>query len=146
MIRLTDRLWIGDSADEEHGDLTIDHIGAVLNVAQDLQGTVGWANGVEYAQVGLIDGPGNTLEGYYAAVLALASLVRRHKVLVFDHTGGRVLAVSLMYLNLTARWGWDGWMKILSERVEGELPKSNQVHKDAFNKLNWRVLATAIEG
>jgi hypothetical protein len=142
MIKLTDNLWIGDSADEVYADLV--DIGAVLNVAQDLQGTRGWMDGVEYMQVGLIDGPGNVPAAYHAAVLALAALLKRNRTLVCCHTGGRALAVSLMWLHLTSGRGWDSWLAILCERVEGELPIPHEAHKEAFNRMNWRLLSSVL--
>ena len=145
MIRLADNLWIGDSGDEGYADLEALGVRAVLNVAHDLQGTRGCLFGIEYMQVGLIDGPGNPSSAYYAAVMALVTLLRRGKVMVCCHTGGRSLAVALLYLNLTARRGWDGWLELLSERVDAELPIPHEAHKTAFNKINWRLLTAAME-
>ena len=145
MIQLGERLWIGDSDDERHADLDEVGVGAVLNVAQDLHGVRGWMNGVEYAQVGLIDGPGNPPSAYYAAVAALGTLVRRWRTLVVCHTGSRALAVALMYLNVHPRRGWDDLLALVRERVDGELPVPHEAHRAAFDKLNWRVLVSALE-
>jgi hypothetical protein len=135
VIRLTDTIWIGDSAD------SILRVNAVLNVAQDLRGAVGWPD-VEYMQVGLIDGPGNPLTTYYAAVLALSTLVKRHRrTLVCCHTGGRSLAVAMMYLNTTAGHDWEGLLGLLRERVDVGLPVPHGAHKVAFGMIDWKLLA-----
>jgi hypothetical protein len=144
MIRLTDNLWIGDSADEERADLAAAKIGVVLNVAQDLHGTRGWLYGIEYAQVGLIDGPGNPLAAYHAAVLALAVLLKRGRVLLCCHTGGRALAVAIMYLHLTSGRGWDSWLASLRERVDSDLPELHEAHRAAFDRMNWQLLTSAM--
>ena len=145
MIPLTDRLYIGDSGDEERADLASLRIGAVLNVAQDLQGTRGWKCGVEYMQVGLIDGPGNPPAAYYSAVLALTALLNRSRVLVCCHTGGRALAVAIMYLNANAQsQDWERWLEILRERVDVGLPVPHDAHRREFNRMNWRLLARFI--
>ena len=145
MIRLTDTLWIGNSADEQHGDFYVQNINAVLNVARDLQGTRGWMEGIEYMQVGLVDGPGNPLGMYHAAILAVTALCNRGRTLMYDHTGGRALAIAIMYLNTQSRHGWDGWLAILRERVDTELPELHEAHRAAFNKLNWRFLEGVAE-
>lgn len=140
-MKVWDTIWIGDSAAVSSSEQP-----TILNVAQDLCGKCGWP-AVEYAQVGLIDGPGNTLAGYAAAILALAELQKRGKTLVFCHTGGRALAVVLMYLEMHARRGWDVWLRVLNERVEGDLPVVHDAHRQAFNKLtssDWRLLAGII--
>jgi len=144
MIRLTDTLWIGDSTDEQTANLGIAGIGAILNVAQDLQATRGWKNGVEYMQVGLIDGPGNPLTAYYAAVLALTSILNNGSVLVCCHTGGRALAVAMMYLNATVDRSWNDWLRLLSERTDVELESPNDAHKEAFECVNWRWLVRMV--
>lgn len=142
MIRLTDDLWIGDSGDGFNARAL--NVDAVLNVARDLRGMVGHPT-IEYAQVGLVDGPGNTHAAYCAAVLTLASLIERYEVMVYCHTGSRSMAVALMYLNATARRGWDGWMELLGERVDIPLPVPHEAHRAAFDKINWRVLAKLLE-
>lgn len=142
MIRLTDNLWIGTSDDEKK--VSHDRITAVLNVAHDMTGTHGWADGIEYMQVGLIDGPGNPIAAYHAAVFALVTLLKRHDTLACCHTGGRAMAVALMYLHLTGGRGWDGRIELLKERVEDELPVPHEAHKEAFHKMNWRLLTAAL--
>lgn len=143
MIRLTDNLWIGDSVSPKN--IGAVEIGAVLNVAQDLQGEVGWPD-VEYAQVGLVDGPGNLPAAYHAAVLALATLRQRYnKVLVYDHDGGRALAVVVIYLNQIARHGWNGWMEVIRKLVDIDLPVPHPAHRAAFDRINWRMLGSVAQ-
>lgn len=140
MIQLVKGIWIGDSADEAVADLSAPGITAILNVAQDLQCTRGWLHEVEYAQVGLIDGPGNEVGAYSAAVITLDYLTKRHKnVLVCCHTGGRALAVTIMYINMVSGcWrGWVDWIALLTERIDDTLPMVNNIHVIAFSKLNW---------
>ena len=96
------KLWIGDSNDE-YGVLVNKQatIEGVLCVAQDMHVNYGWDDGVEYMHVGLIDGPGNEVGDYCAALLALRTLMRRRAaVLVCDHEGGRALTVGIMYMAL----------------------------------------------
>ena len=136
MTQITEKIWIGNSMDEFLAD-----VDAILNVAQDLQCTRGWRGGVEYMQTGLIDGPGNLLSAYYAAVLALSSLVSRHKrVLVCCHTGSRAIAVVMMHANVDSRRGWEACLEVISERVDERLPTPNPVHRTAFERLNWTLL------
>ena len=137
MIRLTDNIWIGDSADAMN--LGSMRVSAVLNVAQDLRGKGGWPD-VEYMQVGLTDGPGNPIYLYTSAVLALTSLLQKHEVLVCCHTGSRSLAVVLMHMNARNRSGWDKLMEVLSERVDQKLPVPHTAHRKAFDKVNWKLL------
>jgi len=95
-------------------------------------------------QVGLIDGPGNPIAAYHAAVLALATLIKRGRALVYCHTGGRSLAVAVMYLNCSAHWRkWEDWMQLLNERIEVDLPVPHDAHRAAFDKINWDNLAAA---
>jgi hypothetical protein len=145
MKNLTTEIWIGDSKDAEHADLKKAGITAIINVAHDLQGRRGWSDGITYAQCGLVDGPGNLPAAYHAAALMLAALVESGKrVLVCDHSGGRSLAVAIFYLNLKNPRGWDGWMSVLRERQE--IAEPHPEHKKAFNKVNWRLLASVLEG
>ena len=142
MIRLTDNLWVGNSADGTN--LEAISVGAVLNVAHDLLGEVGWPK-VEYMQVGLVDGPGNPQSAYYSAVLALHSLLKRHRTLVCCHTGGRSVAVAIMYLELCeSTRGWNGWLELLCERVCIEVPIPHPAHREAFDKMNWRSMSKLI--
>lgn len=150
MIRITeDRLkvggvalgaiYVGNSTDEQTAEVT-----SILNVAQDLISTRGWDDGIESMHVGLIDGPGNELSTYCSAVLALHALLRRHNVLVCCHTGGRAIMVAMMYLhvsNYLQDRGWCDWWYILQERIEEPLPTPNQVHIEAFDKIDWKLLS-----
>ena len=145
MIQITDALYIGDSHDEAHANLDMLQIEAILNVAQDLHGTRGWTDRVEYMQVGLIDGPGNPLSAYYAATLALATLLKRSRVLVCCHSGGRSLAVAIMHMNMTYKRSWSEQFDVLRERLDTELPSVHVAHELAFNKMNWRLSAVASE-
>lgn len=143
MTQLTDNIWIGCSADEWHVTLHTDKVDAVLNVAHDYQPTRGWKDGIEYMHVGLVDGPGNEPTAYCAAVLALVSLIKRGKrVLVCCHSGGRAMAVALMYLQSMSERGWDGWWVVLHERVDVDLPVPHEAHRAAFEKIVWRLLAS----
>ena len=135
MIQLTEALWIGNSGDSYNHRFADCGASGVLNVAQDLRGRCSWPD-VEYMQVGLIDGPGNEVVGYCAAIMALVALSRRHEaVAVYDHDGGRALAVAMMYLNLTegqrrdnpvswwSRWlTWEERLGKIAERRQGAAP------------------------
>lgn len=148
MTKITDHIWTGDSKDAEHADLCKHGIGAILNVAHDLQCKRGWHDGIEYAQCGLVDGPGTTMASYHAAVLKLVGLIRGgRKTLVVDHVnGGRALMVVLCYLNLTdRRLGWDGWLKVIGEKRDLPEGMPCEAHKSAFNRMNWRLLASVLE-
>jgi len=146
MIQLARNIWIGDSTDERSANLSPFGIDAILNVAHDLQATRGWTHKIEYMQVGLIDGPGNPLAAYHAAVLALAALIEHRRVLICCHTGGRSLAVALMYLHLSNACSWEEWLTILYERIEeGVLPVVHRAHREAFDRINWRYLANIVE-
>jgi hypothetical protein len=152
MIQLAAGLWIGNSGDSQNFRAVWPT--AVLNVAQDLAGAIGWPD-VEYAQVGLIDGPGNEVGDYCSAILALRMLTRRHDVvLVYDHAGERALVVGMMYLNVvegqfrshTAAWGyWPTWQERLAlVRRILQLPEPHAAHAEAFNLIPWGVLATFV--
>lgn len=152
MILLTEGIWIGNSDD---GYLTEDNIkvGAVLNVARDLPGESEWPD-VEYAQVGLIDGPGNEVKDYCAAVIVLASMVKRHKdVMVYDHEGKRSFVVGLMYLcltrserniNRTFMSCFRSWESMVEEYYTGlvaeNIPPVCKSHKEAFDRMPFGVL------
>lgn len=140
ITKIGDKLYIGDSQDERYADLTGEGITAVLNVAQDMDGTRGWLWGIEYAQVGLVDGPGNPPASYYAAVLALVSLLKRHRTLVVCHTGGRSLAVAMMYLNIRVRRSWTELLTLVRERMDVGLPQVHEAHQEVFKKMNYKLL------
>lgn len=141
MIRLNDHIWIGGSGDEKQSELHPSGISAILNVAQDLEATRGWSNEIEYMQVGLLDGPGNPAVSYCAAILALHTLLQRHRgILVCCHEGGRSLAIVLMYMHATSGRDWDDCLALLAERVNVDLPVPNDIHRDALDKLPWKLL------
>lgn len=166
MIQLTDRVWVGNSTDQETVEFsariaaatgTKKFIGAVLNVAHDLEGLVGWKNGIEYAQVGLIDGPGNPPAAYCAAILTLVTLLDRHaQVLVCDHDGVRSVVVAVVYAILKAgRVGerpssphywrtWDSMVGELSESLGVKLPSPHPSHLEAVERVPYGLLERLI--
>ncbi len=127
-------------------------VSGVLNVAHDLVLPERIQYQVECMQVGLVDGPGNLLSSYCAAVLALSALLDRHdKVIVCCHKGeSRSVSVVLMHLSVTngrgfawpGDWeaGWDGWMTYLRLRSGTDLPEPHKAHKEAFEKMDWHSL------
>lgn len=143
MIKLTDNLWVGNSSSTTVANTPLLNIGAVLNVACDLRGEYGWPD-IEYAQVGLIDGPGNPPCAYAAAALTLAMLLDRHNVLVYCHTGSRAVAVALMYLNMVSNHGWDEWYTLLCERAGIDLPIPHPAHKTVFDGIDWKTVGEGV--
>lgn len=80
---------------------------------------------------------------YHAAILMLSALLDDGKhVLVCDHTGGRSLAVVLMYLHLTGKRGWEGSLAMLHE-AHDDLKEPHSEHRKAFDKINWGLLESA---
>ena|ERR1019366_6161963 len=154
MTKITPDIWLGDSKDAESADLKKDGIGAMLNVAHDLQCKRGWSDGIEYAQCGLVDGPGNTMASYHAALLKLCALVcGGRKTLVVDHVaGGRAVAVAIMGLHAMRRMGWAHWLKEIAKalaKVDEQGFSCVEVHpkhKEAFDRINWRLVSVAMEG
>lgn len=142
MIRLADNLWIG-LANERVSDIKNSDIEAILNVAQDLQCVYGWPD-VEYMQIGLIDGPGNPATAYYAAVTALATLLKRKRTLVLCHGGSRSLAVVMMYLCVLGEVKWDIRLDILKERINTDLPTMHPIHREMFDSIDWRPIKNII--
>lgn len=141
MIQVTDRIFVGNSHDEKHAQLKEDS--AVLNVAFDKAATRGWGTGIEYAQVGLVDGPGNELGNYVAAVLSLSFLLKRRKdVLVCCHKGqSRSVAVVMMYLHLVNGQDW----ATLLERIKKlgtklQVPNPHEAHRFAFESIDWDIV------
>jgi hypothetical protein len=148
VIRITDSIWVGTSRDDYDLDTEESGITAALNVAQDLRGMNGWPD-VEYMQVGLIDGPGNEISDYCAAVLCLKVLIRRHDgIMVFDHNGCRALVVVLMYLNLIGGQrrpeptGWSHWptWEERAAEVNTKIPRPHAAHIEMFNKMPWGLI------
>lgn len=153
MIQLTDYIWIGNSVDEMHADLVTRHIGAILNVSHDLHATRGWANGIEYAQIGLVDGPGNRLSMYCSAILVLDALLDKYEsVLVAGHHSSRALAVVIMYLILKEgrgsehpsqmhRWGtWSSVLDRLRDKSSSVLDEPHEAHKEACDLIPFGLL------
>lgn len=160
IIRLTDNIWIGGSGSWEKAATDIpEPIDSVLNVAQDLYVEVGWPD-VEYAHVGLIDGPGNPPSAYCAAILVMHTLLvgrgAGKRLLVFCHDGSRSLAVVAMYHILKRGktsthptflnyWTpWDRMLETLQYEASGELSKIHPSHREAFDKLPLSLLENMI--
>lgn len=147
-------IWIGNSGDERGDNLSGNGIGAILCVSQDMWPTHCWADGYETGHVGLIDGPGNTITMYCAAILALHNLLTRNSVLLCCHDGGRSVAVALMYLSLREgcikervdflrRRSWEEVFMIMVDKV-GKLPIPHKVHIEAFSKIPFGILETLL--
>lgn len=149
MITLTDKILIGSAG--EYRRALSDGVGAFLNVAQDLAGIYSWPR-VEYVQVGLMDGPGNPPSTYCSAVLMLYALLSRHnKVMVYCHSGGRSLAVAMIYLIVkrgktsgypTYINHWTTWGKMLAELQQqfSDLPVPNEAHGRVFDVMPLSLL------
>lgn len=162
MIKLTDKLSIGNSDDANTLESEEQEIEALLNVAQDLKTGAGWP-WFKYAHIGLVDGPGNTIIAYTAAILALHSLLTQYKVMVYCHSGSRSIVVSAMYLHLT---GWFGLspktptimfdrfsvpstlndrIKFMLESADEEVPEIHEAHSKAFDIMPWRQIIKIID-
>lgn len=117
-------------------------VGVILNVANDLH-IVKW-HGVELAQVGLIDGPGNQAAAYAAAVLVIEAFHRSgKKVLVCCHGGkSRSVAVAIMYLNHKSKVSrsFEVWLESVCERTDTDMAPPHKAHIDAYRKMNWSAL------
>jgi hypothetical protein len=154
---VVDGLWAGNW----NADNVVNDGAAVFNVAVDLSPYLALArvrDWEEYAHVGLIDGPGNTLATYCAAVLTLARLVNQYdQVFVCCHSGSRSLVVVTMYLTLAGgrrrpnvnTWSyWPEWAGKYGEVTKQcnmvqpsvVLPEIHQAHIDAHNKMPWGLL------
>lgn len=142
MIKLADRVWIGQHNSFLNAGAV--GVGALLNVAQDLCGLCGWPV-FEYAQVGLIDGPGNPPSAYVAAVLTLAALVERRTVLVYCHGGSRSVAVVAAYTCMQSGRDWGDVMELLRERADVDLPLVNPAHHEAIRGINWYSIKAIME-
>lgn len=131
MIQITTNLWVGDSSDEAR----CKGITAILNVAVDLPRTT---FKVLYAQCGLVDGPGNRLNAYRAAILMLMSLLEdNHKVLVCCHSGSRALAVCIMFMHQMTGQSWEQLVELLSERYYF-LPEIHEAHYIAYKEISCK--------
>jgi hypothetical protein len=139
-------IWIGTSEDERQV-LQYVQCGLVdytLVVAHDMDATHGWQQGVECMKVGLVDGPGNPLAAYHAAVLALVALAHRGKVLVCCHDGGRSLAVSIMYLYLIGEG--PSWDEAIDRFPSTEIfSRVHETHRKAFFSMDWGMLTRVLE-
>lgn len=147
MIEVAKNLCVGDSADEAHIARCRPPICGVLVVAHDMVPTNDWRDKIEYMHVGLVDGPGNPLAAYHAAVLALVAMVKRipeRRVLVCDHDSGRSFAVVIMYLYLLGEGpSWDEVIERL--KVKGvKVPSINEVHRRAFFLMDWGMMARVL--
>ncbi len=152
MIHINDNIIVGKWEDVSH--VVDNDIEGVLCVAQDMNIGSKWVKGVEYAQVGLVDGPGNTIAGYSSAVLTLATLLARHKkVMVCCHDGAsRSIAVAVMYLILkTGKVSthptffnyWKTWDKMICEIYEKPGPtflKVHLAHREACDRMPFGIL------
>lgn len=152
MFKITDTLYVGTSDDEKEvvlrnkvGKVTHRAVDSVLVVAYDMVHTFDWEDGVEYMQVGLVDGPGNSLAIYHAAVLAMLALLRKGSVLVCDHDGGRSLAISIMYMYMLGDGpSWDEALERLSSRFT-ELPEPHEVHRKVFFLMDWGMMRRVLD-
>ena len=144
VIQVTDDLWIGNNHDVEYESLV--DVNSVLNVASDMiiRRPVG---NITYAHCGIVDGPGNLLATYHAAILMLHTLVSsRGATLVVDHDGTtRSVVISIMYLHSLRRMGWDHWLGVIQSKCKDDISLHTS-HRTAFNRINWRLLSTVIEG
>lgn len=112
MTKITENIHIGSSTDAR----TCSADFAVLNVAFDLD--VDNPLPKERAKVGLIDGPGNTVEAMLAAVYMLSALCRRHpNVLVHCHEGkSRSTSVVALYMAYKGYGTFDRAMACVAEK------------------------------
>lgn len=148
MIKVYDNIWIGNSNDERRISRLSPTINCVLVAANDLIPFNNYKKDIEYMQVGLIDGPGNPLAAYHAAVLALLVLTKRHlgeaRVLVCDHDGGRSLAITVMYLYLFGLApSWDECIERLGRGQK--LPDVNPAHRNAFFEMDWGMMTRVLD-
>ncbi len=147
MTNVFPNIWLGNSRDMHEADLRKHKVDAILNTAHDLECNRGWPDGVLYVKCGLVDGPGNTMAAYHAAVLMLCSIVTGgRKVLVSDHdAGSRACAVIIMAMHAMRRMGWEHWAKIIAEKTGREVAVHLE-HRKAFNRINWRLMSSVFEG
>lgn len=167
MINVADGIWVGSSSDEENlhryyknykSDMGKDlDISAVLNVAVDMPRKQ-YRLDIEYAQVGLVDGPGNLRSAYCASLLMLSTLLKRHKsVMVCCHDGkSRSIAVVVMYLTLKGgrvsshptflnHWkSWDVIIKEIEIYCGNKIDDPHESHKEAWDNLPLGILEQLI--
>ena len=141
-------MWIGDSRDALDADLVGNGISVVLNCAADLN-VERWnfVSGVEYVQIGLIDGPGNTMAEYHATTLKLCGIIKSGRgVLIHGHDAGAITtAVAIMALHALYRRGWDYWLNVIRELLETPDMSPHPEHRRAFNRINWRLVSAVME-
>lgn len=156
MIRVADNLWVGGSTAPKNAPAV--GAAAVLCVANDMRDNND-VFAIEYDQVGLVDGPGNEVTDYCAAMFCLKAMLRRHEAaLVYDHDGRRAMVVAAMYLNLVGgqvrpdpmSWShWPTWIERITiistycrdnEVVRLIASKIDQAHVDIFNKMPWGLI------
>lgn len=136
IVGVTNGLWAGDSsAEKSFSSARV----AVLNVACDMASTRDCHDTAAVAHVGLIDGPGNEVEMYAAALYVLHTLMKKYDVLVCCHTGSRALAVCVMYLAITSDTSWDRIVELLNERMDKELFDMNEAHKHMLAQVRRKV-------
>ena len=161
IIRITELIWLGDSYDALNANLKENGITAVVNCAVDLN-LERWSNllcvegfriphfvdGVEYVQIGLVDGPGNAMAVYHAVLLKLCSLLMSKKsVLVHDHEmDSRASAVVIMALHALHRRGWDHWLGVIRGKTDNPDLMPHPEHRRAFNRINWRLISSVLDG
>lgn len=149
MIAVAEDVWVGGSESPHLAE----EVGAksLLCVAIDIMPEVGWPD-IEAWHVGLLDGPGNTVRAYSAAVMALAVLTERGAVVVYDHSGSRAVTVAAMFLNM--REGkrrlrpteWSHWLslterlQVMRQFADQSLPVPHQAHWKAFDKMPFGLL------
>lgn len=141
MRKITNRVWVGNSHDEEYAA----GMGSILNVALDLPPKRCWP-AVEYMHVGLVDGPGNPPTAYIAAIHALCTLLARGSgpCMVCCHMGqSRSMSVAIMYLCLIGGQTWDEMVGILRDRYE-DFPDQHPAHREVFNKIDRDLLLRTV--
>lgn len=146
MVEVAKGLWLGNQNDMENSNLAVENITAMLNVAYDLDCSKERLEDIVYAKVGLQDGPGNWQCLYHAAILMLHGLRSLdHTVLVAGHDVSRCAAVAIMYQHAIRRMGWYYWLKAFEKVAERQID-IHEAHLEAFNKINWRLLSSVMEG
>ena len=116
MNHITERIYIGDKGDQPFSRFT-----AVLNLAPDLYVLI--HEKLEYAAVGLLDGPGNHISTIVAAVSVLHQLLDRHEaVILVCHGGtGRSGLIAALYMSVR----YDSKFEKALEIVKAKRPQAN---------------------
>jgi hypothetical protein len=147
--KITDYIWVGNSEDEKSALrlAQFDVIDSVLIVANDMWYSSGLASNrwLQQMHVGIVDGPGNMLVTYHAAVLALASLVAQgHRVMVCCHSCSRSLAIVIMYQYLMGDGpSWDEAVERLKV-IFNKMPELHEAHRRAFYVMDWGMLTRVL--